>query len=153
MIFYIPSAFGIQQKLIKALNGQLENWNVLYVKLHNYHWNVKGPQFFTLHTKFQELYEEAALHVDEIAERILTRKGTPVATMRDFLANSTIEEASNNETAEVMVDNLINDYNKVLGELKTAMEVAEQHNDQTSADLLLAIYTQNRKTRLDAQCN
>ncbi|HIW33187.1 MAG TPA: DNA starvation/stationary phase protection protein, partial [Candidatus Paenibacillus intestinavium] len=65
----------------EQLNRQIANWSVLYVKLHNYHWYVKGTQFFTLHAKFQELYEEATLHVDEIAERLLAVKGQPLAKM------------------------------------------------------------------------
>ena len=53
-------------KLHDILNKQISTWSVLYVKLHNYHWYVKGNQFFTLHVKFQELYEESTLHLDDI---------------------------------------------------------------------------------------
>lgn len=133
------------EQLIIALNRQLANWSLLYVKLHNYHWYVKGPQFFTLHAKFQELYEESALHVDEIAERILTLKGKPLATMQEYLSNASLQEATNSESAESMVDSIIFDFTKVLGELKEGMQIAEQHNDETSADMLLAIHTQVEK--------
>ncbi|WP_218638921.1 Dps family protein [Paenibacillus sp. FSL H8-0548] len=123
------------------LNHQIANWSVLYIKLHNYHWYVKGSQFFTLHAKFQELYEEAALHVDELAERLLALKGKPIATMKEHLSTSSIGEASNKEDATDMVDQLIADFTKVIGELKTGMEDAQKAGDETTADMLLAIHT------------
>lgn len=127
------------------LNRQIANWSVLYIKLHNYHWYVKGSQFFTLHAKFQELYEEAALHVDEIAERLLAVKGQPIATMGEILKESTIKEASGKENAEQMVDQLISDFTTVIDELKEGMQAAEEADDETTADMLLAIHTSLEK--------
>ncbi|MFD0590050.1 Dps family protein [Paenibacillus sp. GCM10027627] len=123
------------------LNRQIANWSVLYVKLHNYHWYVKGSQFFTLHEKFQQFYEEAALHVDEIAERLLAVKGQPLAKMSDYLDASSIKEASGNETAVEMVDQLISDFTVIIGELKEGMEAAQAAGDEITADTLLAIHT------------
>ena len=65
----------MSEALNKELNKQVANWSVLYTKLHNFHWYVKGPSFFTLHAKFEELYNEATLNMDEIAERLLTLGG------------------------------------------------------------------------------
>lgn len=62
--------------LVDLVNKQIANWTVLYTKLHNYHWYVTGPDFFTLHAKFEELYNEAALHIDELAERLLALEGS-----------------------------------------------------------------------------
>jgi starvation-inducible DNA-binding protein len=123
------------------LNKQVSNWSVLYVKLHNFHWYVKGAQFFTLHAKFQEFYEEAALHVDELAERLLALGGKPEATMKRYLETSSIKEAVGNETAEQMVDALIEDFSTVIEELKEGMEEAEKANDETTGDILLAIHS------------
>lgn len=123
------------------LNRQIANWSVLYIKMHNYHWYVKGSQFFTLHAKFQEFYEEAALHVDEIAERLLALKGQPMAKMSDYLSASSIKEASGEEDAVQMVDQLIGDFTTVIGELKESMEAAQEAGDETTADMLLAIHT------------
>ncbi|MBD2871289.1 DNA starvation/stationary phase protection protein [Paenibacillus sp. IB182493] len=127
------------------LNLQIANWSVLYIKLHNFHWYVKGTQFFTLHAKFQEFYEEAALHVDEIAERLLALKGKPIATMKDYLSTSSIKEASGIENAEQMVDQLIADFTIVIGELRDGMEAAQAEGDETTADMLLAIHTSLEK--------
>ncbi|SFE76063.1 starvation-inducible DNA-binding protein [Paenibacillus catalpae] len=124
-----------------VLNKQIANWSVLYIKLHNYHWYVKGTQFFTLHVKFQEFYEEAALHVDELAERLLALKGAPVATMAEYLKIASIKEASGSESATQMVETLIGDFSTVIGELKQGMEIAQSAGDETTADMLLAIHT------------
>lgn len=123
------------------LNRQISNWSVLYIKLHNYHWYVKGTQFFTLHEKFQQFYEEAALHVDEIAERLLAVKGKPLAKMSEYLENSSVKEAAGNETALEMVDQLIHDFAVIISDLKEGMEAAQSAGDETTADMLLAIHT------------
>ncbi|QYR21232.1 DNA starvation/stationary phase protection protein [Paenibacillus sp. sptzw28] len=127
-------------KLHDILNKQISTWSVLYVKLHNYHWYVKGNQFFTLHVKFQELYEEATLVVDEFAERLLALEGKPVATMTEHLKLSSVKEATGDESAEEMVDSLINDFSGVAAELKEGMEEAEKKGDETTADMLLAVH-------------
>ncbi|WP_420852141.1 Dps family protein [Paenibacillus hamazuiensis] len=132
-------------RVVEALNRQIAGWNVLYVKLHNYHWNVKGPQFFTLHAKFQQLYEEAALHIDELAERVLALGGAPIATMKQYLEISSVQEASGHETAEQMVAAIVHDYKTVIGELKEGMALAQETGDETTSDMLLAIHTELEK--------
>ncbi|RAP74454.1 Dps family protein [Paenibacillus montanisoli] len=127
------------------LNKQIATWSVLYVKLHNYHWYVKGNQFFTLHTKFQELYEEATLHVDEIAERLLAVGGQPVATMAEYIELSSVKEATGRESAVEMVDAIVADFTIVAGELKEGMEMAQSAGDETSGDMLLAIHSSLEK--------
>ncbi|MBU8908939.1 Dps family protein [Desertibacillus haloalkaliphilus] len=129
-----------QEKVASILNKQIANWSVLFIKLHNYHWFVKGPQFFTLHEKFEELYNEGATHIDELAERLLALQGEPVATMKEFLEVSSISEATGNETAEEMVAELVKDFDTVISELKDGMEAAEELGDETTGDMLLAIH-------------
>ncbi|SDW68452.1 Dps family protein [Paenibacillus sp. CF384] len=128
-------------KLQTILNKQIATWSVLYIKLHNYHWYVKGNQFFTLHVKFQELYEEATLHVDEIAERLLAIGGQPIATMAEYLEYSSVKEATSRESAVEMVDSVVADFTLVAGELKEGMEEAQSSGDETSGDMLLAIHS------------
>lgn len=125
----------------EVLNKQIANWSVLYVKLHNYHWYVKGQQFFTLHAKFQELYEEAALHVDEIAERLLALQGEPVAKMSEYLSLASVKEADGNENAQQMVAATIADFSTIVSELKSGISLAQEAGDETTADMLLAIHT------------
>ncbi|WP_017728825.1 Dps family protein [Halalkalibacterium ligniniphilum] len=129
-----------QEKVSAILNKQIANWSILFVKLHNYHWYVKGPQFFTLHDKFEELYNEASTHIDELAERLLALKGQPVATMREFLEISSISEAKGGETADEMVAEISKDFDTIIDELKEGMEAADSLGDETTADMLLAIH-------------
>jgi len=133
--------FRVENQLVSVLNKQIANWSVLYMKLHNYHWYVKGGQFFTLHTKFEEFYNEAGLHVDELAERLLAIGGNPVATMKECLEISSIQEAEGNESADEMVQSVINDFSIIIGELKEGMSLAGELNDETTGDMLLAIHS------------
>ncbi|MBB3869632.1 DNA starvation/stationary phase protection protein [Geobacillus sp. NFOSA3] len=130
----------MSKQLTDIVNKQIANWSVLYIKLHNYHWYVKGPQFFTLHEKFEQLYNEAALHIDELAERLLALGGAPVATMKECLEQSSVKEATGQETAEQMVATIVSDFETMIGELKEGMQVAEEVGDETTGDMLLGIH-------------
>ncbi|MCL6572270.1 MAG: DNA starvation/stationary phase protection protein [Bacillus sp. (in: Bacteria)] len=131
----------MENQLVSVLNKQIATWTVMYTKLHNYHWYVKGGQFFTLHVKFEEFYNEAGLHVDEIAERLLAIGGKPVATMKGCLEISSIMEATGNENADEMVESIINDFSIMIGELKEGMGFASDAKDETTGDMLLAIHS------------
>ncbi|WP_044338881.1 Dps family protein [Rossellomorea aquimaris] len=131
----------MNQQLVVALNKQLANWNVLYTKLHNYHWYVTGPEFFTLHEKFEEYYNEAGNYIDEVAERILTIKGKPIATLKEYLETATIEESNGKESAVEMVDALVNDFKQIVNDSKKIIEAAEESQDQPTADLFIGIKT------------
>jgi starvation-inducible DNA-binding protein len=135
----------MDNQLFDIINKQIANWSVLFIKLHNYHWYVKGNQFFTLHTKFEEFYNEASLHIDELAERLLAIGGQPVATMKDCLAMSSVQEANGNETAEEMVQSISSDFSLLVGQLKEGMSIAEQANDEITGDMLLAIHSSLEK--------
>ncbi|KOO46757.1 Dps family protein [Priestia koreensis] len=130
----------MEKQLHEALNLQVANWTVLYTKLHNYHWYVKGEQFFTLHEKFEEFYTAAGTYIDDLAERLLALEGKPVATMKEALELSSIEEAMGNENATDMVASLAKDFNKLTSELKEGMDIADKANDETTGDMLLAIH-------------
>ncbi|MDQ0857958.1 Dps family protein [Bacillus sp. V2I10] len=130
----------MSEKLVQTVNKQVANWTVLYEKLHNYHWFVKGQNFFTLHEKFEELYNEAHVHIDELAERLLALDGAPVATLKECLELSTVSEAEGKETAEQMVKTIYDDFSKVADELKEGMDLADEVGDETTGDMLLAIH-------------
>ena len=136
---------SISKTTVDVLNKQIADWNILFVKLHNYHWYVKGQNFFTLHTKFEELYNEASLHIDELAERVLIIGGKPLATMREYLDTSGIKEANKQVTADEMVLDMVKNYNYLIEELKEGMEIAESESDSVTHDLLLTIREQLSK--------
>jgi starvation-inducible DNA-binding protein len=129
----------MNEELIQAVNKQVANWMVLYVKLHHYHWYVKGHHFFVLHEKFEEFYDEANEHIDELAERILSIGGKPVSTIKECIEISSIKEASGNESEEAMIRETISDFQTVIGECKSAMDLAQKANDEGTSDMLLSI--------------
>ncbi|WP_394188332.1 Dps family protein [Paenisporosarcina quisquiliarum] len=126
--------------LNKELNKQVATWSVMYTKLHNFHWYVKGPQFFTLHAKFEELYNEATLHMDEIAERLLTLGGKPVATLAEHLELSDVKEATGKESTDQMVSSVVKDFDTIMKSLKKGMDEAAKDEDDMTEDLLNAVY-------------
>jgi len=128
------------QNLNKQLNKLVATWSVLYTKLHNYHWYVTGNAFFTLHAKFEELYNETTLNLDDTAERILSKDGKPVATLIEHLELSYVEEATGNETSEEMVATTISDFQKLMKALNSTMELAEEEGDDRTEDMLNAMY-------------
>lgn len=130
------------QQITDVLNKQIANFAVLFVKLHNYHWFVKGPQFFELHVKFEQFYTEAGTIMDQLAENLLTIQGKPLASMSEFLRYSSISEASGNENAMEMVKNIANDFQTVLEELKAGIEAANTAKLDSIADLLIGMQNQ-----------
>lgn len=121
------------------LNLQISNWSILYTKLHRFHWYVKGPLFFTLHAKFEELYNEAAVVVDDVAERLLAIGGQPIATMKEYLETATIEETANETTAAEMVAALVKDYSAIKESLKELARAADAEGDTITNDLAIGL--------------
>lgn len=126
------------ENLDKQLNELVSTWSVLYTKLHNYHWYVSGPSFFTLHVKFEELYNEVTLNLDDLAERILSKGGKPVATLKEHLELSLIKEASGKEDATKMVEKLVADFKTIMKALDNGMTLAAEAGDDRTEDLLNA---------------
>ena len=128
-----------QQDVVKELNQQVANWTVAYTKLHNFHWYVKGPNFFSLHTKFEELYNEASQYVDDLAERILAIGGNPVGTLKESLEISIVDEAGKNYSAEQMVEAFSNDLTHISEQLVKSIEVAGEAGDDVSEDMFIGM--------------
>ncbi|MEK4538495.1 DNA starvation/stationary phase protection protein [Peribacillus sp. FSL K6-1552] len=124
-----------QKKLGELVNKEIANFSVLYTKIHNYHWFVNGPHFFELHQKLEELYKEVTANYDELAERLLAIGEKPVATLKEYLELTTIEEATGNENTEDMVQSVISDFEKLSEEFLEIIEVAETE-DPVTADML-----------------
>lgn len=130
-----------QQDVVKELNQQVANWTVAYTKLHNFHWYVKGPNFFSLHVKFEELYNEASQYVDELAERILAVGGNPVGTLTECLEQSIVKEAAKGYSAEQMVEELSQDFTNISKQLENAIEIAGNAGNDVSEDMFIGMQT------------
>jgi len=128
------------KQLVQFLNQLLSNYFVMYVKLHRYHWFVQGRNFFTLHEKFEQLYEMFAEDLDEIAERILAINGKPLATMVKYLKETTLTEANADDKESEIVSQLVHDFQQIVKEIKEeGLSLAEENEDEPSADLLIGL--------------
>ena len=124
-------------ELHEAMNVQLSNWAVLYVKLHHFHWYVKGPHFPTLHAKFEELYDTAAEKLDVLAERILTIGGQPLSTMKEYLEVATLQEADKSVTEINMLTHTVQDLQSLVAGLQATAKLAEAAGDDATTDLFV----------------
>ncbi|NMM53767.1 Dps family protein [Paenibacillus aquistagni] len=131
--------------LQELVNQQVANLNVFYVKLHNYHWYVKGHMFFTLHEKFEEFYNEVTENMDEVAERLLTIGGKPYATMKEYLEHTTLQEGNASDSADTMVKNLAADFKQLIKEFEAIMEAAQEQGDEGTSDVFLGIKSEYEK--------
>lgn len=129
------------------MNHLVANLGVLNVKLHQYHWYVQGPNFYTLHEKFDELYNEANQYFDAFAERLIALGERPYSTLEEFLEHSFIKEKVYSEkiVADRMVENLVEDYRTIRDVTVKAIELAQKEGDSVTEDLLIGY-----KSNLDA---
>ena len=119
------------------LNTLLANYHIHYQKLRGCHWNVKGASFFTLHLKFEELYTQALLNIDELAERILTLETAPYSTFTDYLQHASIKEINTIGLKDTdMVIALINDMNVLIELERQLMTYCAQVGDDGTNDML-----------------
>ncbi|MGN8646131.1 Dps family protein [Gracilibacillus sp. HCP3S3_G5_1] len=128
------------QKLINFLNQLLSNHFVLYVKLHRYHWFVQGRHFFQLHQTFEEMYNQIAEDLDEVAERILAIDGKPLAVMSKYLEETTLVEASADDKETEIIRQLMEDYKQIINEIRhDGLALANEYNDEPTADMLISL--------------
>lgn len=122
--------------LIQSLNGILADSIVLYQKLHHFHWRVQGRGFFQLHAKFEEMYNHFADVSDEVAERILMIGGEPLATLRQALELSSVNESTGVPGAMEMVGQLRSELDAFRSKILAGIELAEEAGDRGSANVL-----------------
>lgn len=124
-----------RESVVEPLSTLLASSYTLYLKTHNYHWNVTGPMFTTLHTLFEQQYTELAMAVDEIAERIRTLGAFAPGSYSAFAKISVVEEETGHPDAETMIRVLVSDQEAVAAAARRVIDAAEAANDQASVDL------------------
>lgn len=125
------------ENIIKDLNTLLSNLNVFYRKLQNYHWNIIGKDFFVIHTKLEEYYNQVNKQIDEIAEHILMINGEPLGTMKDYLENTSIQEAKNEKIKDNEVfETIIKDYGILLQNVTNIKKEADEQMDYPTSSLM-----------------
>ncbi|KOP26933.1 ferritin [Hapalosiphon sp. MRB220] len=146
----LPVNIGIDEtnraKIAEGLSRLLADTYTLYLKTHNFHWNVTGPMFQTLHLMFEQQYTELALAVDLIAERIRALGYPAPGTYSEFVKLSSIPETSGVPKATDMIRLLVEGQEAVVRTARSIFPIVEEVNDEPTADLLTQRMQVHEKT-------
>lgn len=132
--------------IAEELTTLLADEHVLYMKTRNFHWNVTGPSFNSLHTMFEQQYTEGALHIDEVAERIRSLGHHAVGSMKEFLEISKLKESDGKLKSMEMVKGLLHDHESISQSLREMAQLAGDKNDIGTEDMLIALLEWHEKT-------
>ena len=132
--------------LSKDLNKLLANFQRYYQNLRGIHWNIKGKRFFDLHVKFEELYTDANLKVDEIAERILTLGGVPLHTFEDYIENSKVPVGKNITKDEDAIRLIVESLSELLVIERAILDASDEASDEGTNSMMSEFITQQEKT-------
>ncbi len=132
--------------VVTELNVLLADYHVYYQKLRNFHWNILGKNFFDLHKKFEEMYNDTRTKIDEVAERIVTLKYHPISKLSDYIEVSKIKESSPLLTDEEMVKDIIKDHSILLEQLAKIIDRANKAKDEGTIDLMGAYIRELEKS-------
>ncbi|WP_228235486.1 Dps family protein [Allomuricauda sp. M10] len=131
---------GLDQKasitLSEKLNELLANYQIFYMNARGFHWNIKGEKFFELHLKFEELYNDSLIKIDEIAERILTLGSTPLHTYADYSSLSKIKAAKNVSNGKEAIQKILEGYEVLLPLERELLEMSGDSNDEGTNALM-----------------
>lgn len=134
------NSIGLNQdkakELANQLNDLLANYQLFYMNVRGFHWNIKGKHFFELHLKFEELYDDLVVKVDEIAERILTLGATPVHSFTQYLKTTEIKEEINVSKGEKAVENLLDSFKVLLIKQRAILDLAADTGDEGTSALM-----------------
>jgi len=134
------------ENLTVQLNNLLANYQVFYQNLRGFHWNIKGKDFFELHLKFEEFYDDAVIKIDEIAERILTLDGTPLHKFEDYINQSSIEVAKGLFDGKTSVNIVMANFSILLQKERAILNLAGDANDEGTVSLMSDYISQTEKT-------
>ncbi|TNH07554.1 Dps family protein [Testudinibacter sp. TR-2022] len=124
---------GKSQALAEKLNVLLANYQVFYMNVRGYHWNITGPNFFELHVKFEEIYDNLVIKIDEIAERILTLGQRPLHSFQDYLAISDIQSHTNAVTDTQTLQGTLDGFKALLVLQRDILFLAGEADDEGTA--------------------
>ncbi len=132
-------------KISEKLNVLLANYSIFYQNTRGAHWNIKGNQFFTLHPKFEELYDNLVLKIDEIAERILTLGATPAHNYSDYLQVSTIKESKEVSDANKCVENILASFKVIIDLQRDLLDTTDKAGDEGTNSQMSNYITEQEK--------
>ena len=132
--------------VIEELNGLLSNFQVYYQNLRGIHWNIRGKRFFELHVKFEELYNDAQLKVDLIAERILTIGGKPLHTFEDYIKHNTLKVGKNISKDEQAVQLIVDSLSGLLKIEREILNKTDEIGDEGTNSMMSDFISEQEKT-------
>lgn len=135
-----------RKAIAEGLSKLLADSYTLYLKTHNYHWNVTGPMFKTLHIMFEEQYTELAIAVDDIAERIRQLGEFAPGSYRAYAELTSIPEETGHPSAEKMIENLVLGQEAVIKRARSLVSLVEESQDEPTLDLLTQRMQVHEKT-------
>ncbi len=134
------------QELSADLNSLLANFQTYYQNLRGIHWNIKGKRFFELHPKFEELYNDANLKVDEIAERVLTLGGVPEHTFKDYIESSKVPVGKNVTKDDEAIRLIVDSLTVLLVIERKILDASAEANDEGTNSMMSGFITEQEKT-------
>ena len=135
-----------REAISKGLSHFLADSYTLYLKTHNFHWNVAGPMFQTLHLMFEGQYQELALAVDEVAERIRALGVKAPASYQEFMKLTSIKENTNDLSATQMIAELVHGHEAVIKTARGLFSMVNEAHDEPTADILIQRLKVHEKT-------
>lgn len=134
------------QTLADSLNDLLANYQIFYMNVRGYHWNIKGDNFFELHAKFEELYDDLLLKIDEIAERVLTLGHRPAHAYSTYIEKSQVPERKDVSDGKEAVGNIVDSFAKLIAKQRELLALAGEGNDEGTVALMSDYISQQEKT-------
>ena len=131
--------------VVAGLQQLLADFQVYYTNLRGFHWEIKGRGFFVLHEKFEDMYNDAAAKIDEIAERILTLGGTPENKFSEYLKVARVTEVSGVSRSSEAVEHVLETYKHFIAEERKLIDVANEANDAVTVDMLTGYLKEQEK--------
>ncbi|HEY1113956.1 MAG TPA: Dps family protein [Chitinophagaceae bacterium] len=133
------------KELAEKLNLLLANYQIFYINARGFHWNITGDKFFELHAKFEELYNDLLVKVDELAERILTLGYTPLHSFTDYTRVATVKEATNISDGKEAVEKVVEGFRALINVQREVLTTAQEANDEGTTALVSDYIRQQEK--------
>lgn len=133
------------KQLAEKLNLLLANYQIFYINARGFHWNIAGEKFFELHAKFEELYNDSLVKIDEIAERILTLGYTPLHSFSAYLENSTIKEVTNVSDGKKAIEQVLSGFKKLIEGERELLNLSGEAEDEGTNSLMSDYIRQQEK--------
>ena len=133
---YIKLDASVVNNVVTSLQQLLADFQVYYTNLRGFHWNIKGHDFFVLHSKFEEMYNNTAEKADEVAERILTLGGVPANKFSDYLKVAKVKEIDNVPNGNEALNNVLETISYFIGEERNLLKAAWEAGDEVTVALM-----------------